>query len=384
LHISLELGLNMIDDSNNKILLVDDEAAILTVLSQRLSSLGYDCDTESDGLRALHRMRGNQYQLVILDIKMPYISGTEVLKGAKSHDANMSVVMMSGLDSIEIVRQTLREGAYDYLVKPLDYDDLEITVRRAIEHGNLLRKNRDYRKSLELEVEERTKELSDALLEIKKTYDATILALGSALETRDIETQAHGLRVARYSLLLARTMGSENVNQLTDIERGAYLHDIGKIGVPDHILRKTSSLSDEEWIVMKRHPEIGKRMIEGIDFLRGSIPIVFYHHERFDGTGYTQGLKGDGIPIEARIFAVADALDAMISDRPYRKAMPLPQAKEIINNSAGKHFDPSVVEVFCGISDDDLIGIDSLSPNEKHSDRITSDLLALGETLHAG
>jgi response regulator RpfG family c-di-GMP phosphodiesterase len=363
----------------DKILIVDDEVAILKILHQKLETLGYDCSTESDGLRAVHRTKGERYNLILLDIKMPYVSGTELLRGLKLIDPDMSVVMISGIDSIELVRRTLREGAYDYLVKPLNLEELELTVRRALEHSCLLRERREYNRSLEKKVDERTKELAEALEETKRTYDATILALGSALETRDIETQAHSLRVAYYSLLLAEELGIEGEDLLTDIERGAYLHDIGKIGVPDEILRKRNPLSDEEWVVMKRHPGIGKRLIEGISFLRGTVPIVYCHHERFDGLGYPQGLKEDDVPVGARIFAIADTLDAMISDRPYRDALPLSKARELIFGQAGKQFDPWVVEGFRNLPEKTLMANSStFLLNNKSPLRVAAALSAAG------
>lgn len=220
-----------------------------------------------------------------------------------------------------------------------------------MEHGYLSRQIKQNQIHLEQQVSERTRELAAALEQVNKTYDATILALGSALETRDIETQSHSVRVARYSCLLASRLGLNEVERLTNIQRGAYLHDIGKIGVPDAILRKPMSLNDDEWEIMKRHPQIGKDVIEGIEFLRGSTPIVYCHHERYDGKGYPRGLAGDEIPIEARIFAVADAVDAMTSDRPYRKAMSIGKAKQEIQRLTGAQFDPQVAKALYGIED---------------------------------
>ncbi|MCK4814412.1 response regulator, partial [bacterium] len=200
-----------------RILIVDDEEAVLNLQKKQLELLGFDCDTEPDGLRAMLRTKGARYDLVLLDINLPFISGTDLLKGFKKADHNMPVVMISGLDSSEIVRKALRGGAYDFLTKPVNSDELELTVKRALEHGRLLRKTVEYRKDLEREVEERTRELRDALEHIRETYDATILALGSALETRDIETQAHALRVAQYSMCLAKKVGISDSGHLTDI-----------------------------------------------------------------------------------------------------------------------------------------------------------------------
>ena len=332
-----------------RVLIVDDEAAILNLLSRRLEILGYDCDTETDGLRAIHRVKDTAFDLVILDVNMPYLDGTEMLLYLRRTDPDIPVVMISGMDSIDIVRKTLREGAYDYLVKPLNFDELELSIRRALQHGHLSRQIKQYQRNLEKQVSERTHELAVALEQIGKTYDATILALGSALETRDIETQNHGLRVAYFSYMLATSVGVSDVDRLTDIQRGAYLHDIGKIGVPDAILRKPGPLDSAEWEIMRRHPQIGRDIIEGIDFLEGTTPIIYHHHENFDGTGYPEGLIGDSIPLEARIFSVADALDAMITDRPYRSAVPISAAEAEILRLAGSQFDPTVAKALLGL-----------------------------------
>ena len=349
-------SMNIMDEciEGSRILIVDDDKAILNLLSRKLGLLGYLCDTEPDGLKAIHRVKAERYDAVILDVNMPYIKGTEMLYFLRRTAPDIPVVMISGMDSTDIVRKTLREGAYDYLVKPLCLDELEVSVKRALEHGYLSRQIKQHQIQLERLVNERTKELADALEMVNKTYDATILALGSALETRDIETQSHSVRVAHYSCLIATNLGLNEVERLTDIQRGAYLHDIGKIGVPDAILRKPMSLDDEEWAIMKRHPQIGKDVIEGIDFLSGSTSLVYCHHERYDGSGYPRGLARDEIPIEARIFAVADALDAMTSDRPYRYAMTVGAVKEEIQRLAGAQFDPEVVSAFAGIEDSKL------------------------------
>ncbi|MBT3273222.1 MAG: response regulator [Spirochaetales bacterium] len=343
-----------------RILIVDDEPAVRNLLARRLGMHGFACDTEPDGLRAIHRVKEAKYDLVILDVNMPYLDGTEMLPFLRKAIPDVPVVMISGMDGLDVVRKTLREGAYDYLVKPLDFDELEVSIRRALQHGHLSQTINQYQRDLENQVAERTRELGVALEQINKTYDATILALGSALETRDIETQTHGIRVAHFSYLLASSLGIADQSTLTIIQRGAYLHDIGKIGVPDAILRKPQSLSNDEWQIMRKHPQIGKDIIEGIDFLVGTIPLVYCHHEQYDGQGYPQGLAGDLIPIEARIFSVADALDAMITDRPYRQAMTISQAKNEIISHSGRQFDPKVAESLVKL-DDEMLIVDSPS-----------------------
>lgn len=349
--------------SEKRVLVVDDEQSILDFLERHLKTKGYQCDTESDGLRAIHRVKATRYDLLLLDVNMPLMKGTEMLGYIRRFDSEMPVIMISGMESIELVRKTLRDGAYDYLVKPLNLDELDLSISRALEAGLMRKQIKRYQRNLERQVSERTRELADALGRIEQTYNATILALGSALETRDIETQEHGLRVAYYSCQLAGALGITDQEQLTEIERGAYLHDIGKIGVPDAILRKPGPLTEEEWEIMRTHPDIGRNVIEGIDFLRGATPIVYCHHEAFDGSGYPQGLEGSSIPFAARIFAVADALDALASDRPYRKAVPLDRAREIIKAESGAQFDPSVVSALESIPDERLLSFDDASPD---------------------
>lgn len=345
----------IIQVSTVKILIVDDSQVIQTILSRQLSRLGYECHTANDGIEALQKIEGGSYDLILLDIAMPHLDGIEVLGKIKDKRDYLPVVIVSSLDSVDPVRKTFQAGAYDYVTKPWDLEVLQFTIARAIEHGQLVKENRAQYESLEKAVEERTKELTDALAETRRTYQNTILALGSALETRDTETQAHSLRVSCYSTLLAAELGIDDTNQLIDIERGAYLHDIGKIGVPDHILRKPDSLTQEEWEIMKQHPEVGQKMIEGIEFLKGAVKTVLYHHENYNGSGYPHGVKGEKIPIEARIFSVADAFDALTSERPYRKAIPLSESIAIIQSASETQFDPGVVCVFETIAESILL-----------------------------
>ncbi len=207
----------------------------------------------------------------------------------------------------------------------------------AIENSQLYRREQEHAQHLEAAYEE-----------LEDTYDQTLAALSGALDLRDNETEGHARRVTRYSVRIAREMGFDGAS-LVPIERGALMHDIGKIGVPDSILLKPAKLTDEEWAVMRTHPHLGFRMIRNIGFLSDAAPIVLHHHERFDGGGYPDGLAGEAIPIGARIFAIADTFDAMTSDRPYRKALPYQVAREEIEKCAVSQFDPTAVEAFCAV-----------------------------------
>jgi putative nucleotidyltransferase with HDIG domain len=200
--------------------------------------------------------------------------------------------------------------------------------------------------------------LEAALSESESAYDSTLRALSLALDVRDRETEGHAQRVARYMDLMARELRSPQVNVRT-LRRGALLHDVGKIGIPDEILRKTGELTGSEWRVMKRHPAYGARILAGIPYLSGAAEIVRHHHERFDGSGYPDGLAGEDIPLGARIFALADALDAMTSDRPYRRAMSLEDAISEIERCGGKQFDPVMVSAFLRIPIDRLAAVRS-------------------------
>lgn len=330
--------------SDRKILVVDDNESTRNVLSRQLALLNHHPVPVDDGLKAIEMMATSDFHMVLLDINMPNMNGIDVLRSINGHRNETPVLMVSGLRSADVVKQALRDGAYDYIMKPWSIDELRAAVDRAMEHSRLSRENKRHQLHLENSVRERTAELETALTEINATYRETILALGSALETRDVETQHHALRVAHYSALIANAVGIDDAKKLQHIEWGAYLHDIGKIGVPDSILRKPDILTPSEWEIMRCHPEIGRRMIANIPFLKDVVSIVYCHHERYDGTGYPRRLKGELIPIEARVFAVADSLDAMISDRPYRASMSFTQAIDIITEESGRQFDPAMVK----------------------------------------
>jgi putative nucleotidyltransferase with HDIG domain len=328
-----------------KILVVDDEEAIREVVSTLLDSQGYKCTVRANGRLALEAFRGDTFDLVLSDIVMPEMDGLKLLSALRDEDPDVPVIMVTAMHDISIALEAIRAGAYDYILKPFEKDQLHLSVRRALEHRRLVLENRTYQSDLEHLVAERTQQLSIALQDLEQSYDYTLEALGGALDAKDAETEGHCQRVTAFTITIARAMGVDKA-LLRHIARGAFLHDIGKMGVPDSILTKPGPLTPEEREIMRRHCDIGYAVLKRIPFLKEAAEIVLSHQECFDGSGYPRGLKGEQIPMGARIFAVADTLDAMISDRPYRKALPISAAREEIQRFAGRQFDPRVVQVF--------------------------------------
>jgi putative nucleotidyltransferase with HDIG domain len=328
-----------------KILVVDDEEAIREVVSTLLEAQGYRCTVVPNGRLALEEIQADSLDLVLSDIVMPEMDGLKLLERVLAHDKDVPVIMVTAMHDISIALQAIRAGAYDYILKPFEKDQLYLSVRRALEHRRLVLENRTYQRDLERLVAERTGQLSLALRELEQSYDYTLEALGGALDAKDAETEGHCQRVTAFTITIAKAMNIDKPT-LRHIARGAFLHDIGKMGIPDQILRKPGPLTNEERTIMRRHCEIGFAVLERIPFLREAAEIVLTHQECYDGSGYPRGLKGEEIPLGSRIFAVADALDAIISDRPYRKAQPISEARTEIRRYAGTQFDPKVVEIF--------------------------------------
>jgi len=327
-----------------RILIVDDEVEITEILADLLSE-DYECLKAGSAEQALVLLGQSEFQLVISDITMPGMSGLEMIPHAKDLSPETVVVMISGMQTVESAIGALRLGAFDYLMKPFDLRQVEAVVKRALEHHDLVAAKQRYENHLEELVEQRTAELDRALNSLEGAYRSTLKALTAALETRDSETHGHSERVVSYSLRLGREYGL-NSEQMKSLEFGSLLHDIGKIGVPDSILRKPAKLTEEEWVRMREHPLHGQQILRGIEFLQGAARVVAQHHEKWDGTGYPLGLRGDDIDICARIFAVADAFDAITSDRVYRRGKSYEAASQELDDWAGRQFDAKVVEAF--------------------------------------
>jgi putative nucleotidyltransferase with HDIG domain len=327
-----------------RVLIADDEREIREVLRDLLSP-AYDCMTVSSAEEALARLRKTDFDLVISDIMMSGMSGLEMIPHVRRLLPDAVVIMISGVQTVESAIEALRAGAFDYIMKPFDIQHVEAAVRRALEHHSLRVAKRRYETYLEEMVEQRTSELDRALRSLGDAYRTTLRALTAALEARDSETHGHSERVVNFSLRLGREMGLDG-EQLRSLEFGSLLHDIGKIGVPDAILRKPAALTEAEWMKMREHPLHGQKILRGIEFLEGASRVVAQHHEKWDGTGYPLGLRAEEIDLNARIFAVADAFDAMISDRVYRRGRSYEEAAAELDAYAGRQFDPAVVAAF--------------------------------------
>ena len=336
-----------------RVVIVDDEPGVRGLLLAYLSSLPLDCRPAKDAAEALALAAEEpRPALVLSDIEMPGLSGVELLERLKSLDETIQVIMVTGVRQMDTVRQCVRAGAYDYIVKPLESEDLLRTVERALERGRLIRQNAEYRRDLERMVREQT-------VEIRQTRDIALLTLARLAESRDTVTGQHLERMAEYSRRLAEGAARESdlgwvTPELVDqLYKSSPLHDIGKVGIPDAILRKPGPLAPDEMAVMRTHTEIGgdtlRSVIErysGHSFLKMGMEIAYHHHEHWDGSGYPRGLAGAQIPLAARIVALADAYDTITSRRPYKAAFDHEEAVRRIARDRGTHFDPVLVDVF--------------------------------------
>jgi putative nucleotidyltransferase with HDIG domain len=331
-----------------RILVVDDENHVRSMIGATLERRGYDVQLSSSGRHALEILEHNTFDLVLTDIVMQDGNGIFLLDRIRGKLPNVPVVMVSAIHDISVAIDSMRRGAYDYLLKPFEREHLVATVDRALEYRQALQETHNYQQNLEQVVRARTEMLRQAMEDLEHSYDITLEALGDALDLKDSETEGHSKRVTAYTIALARAMGISPA-EIKVIARGAFLHDIGKMAIPDDILRKPAALTSDEQKVMREHCTRGFNILRKIPFLSEAAEIVFSHQEHYDGTGYPTGLRGGEIPIGARIFAVADTLDAITSDRPYRKASSFDAARQEILRCSGTQFDPSVVEVFLKI-----------------------------------
>jgi len=336
---------------NDRILVVDDEETIREIVSSMLGGAHFQTRQAASGIEALAILEsGDDFDLVLSDLMMAEMDGIALLERAKERYPDLPIVMVTAVHDIQVALQALRNGAYDYLLKPFEREQLLATVRRALEHRRLKRENDAYRTKLEELVAARTQQWKTALSDLEESYDMTLEALGDALDLKDAETQHHCKRVTAFTIAIARKMGLSK-EEIRVIARGAFLHDIGKMAVPDHILHKPGKLTDDEMAIMREHCYLGYKILSRIPFLAEAAEIVYAHQERYDGLGYPRGLKGEEIPLGARIFAIADTLDAMRSKRDYRDAQSIEAARKEIELWSGRQFDPQIAKVFLEMPD---------------------------------
>jgi putative two-component system response regulator len=317
------------------VLIVDDEYIGRETLQSVLEGEGYDLEMAENGLQAIEKAKELLPDVILLDVMMPGMTGFEVCQHIRNDPqiAEIPIIILTALDDRESLLNALKAGADDFISKP--FDRYELRARLL----GITQLNR-YQKL----IQERAK-LREANTQLLSAYEATIEGWSHAMDLRDRETEGHSQRVTQLTVKMSQALGLGN-DDIMHIRRGALLHDMGKIGVPDAILHKPGPLTDDEWILMRKHPQFAFDMLYPIEYLRPALGIPLSHHEKWDGTGYPRGLKGEEIPMAARIFAVVDVWDALTSDRPYRPAWSEEQALTYIREQSGKHFDPDAVDLF--------------------------------------
>jgi putative nucleotidyltransferase with HDIG domain len=334
-----------------RILVVDEEAPVRAAMAAMLEQPDYSTVLACGGHEATDRIRQDPaYDLVLSDMMMRGVDGMGLLERVREVHPDTPMVMVTAIHDVAVAMAAMRKGAYDYLLKPFEKEQLLSTVKRALDYRRLVQQNDMYRQNLEQLVEARTGMLSEAITDLERSYDITLEALGDALDLKDAETEGHSKRVTAFTIALARGMGIP-ADQIRVIARGAFLHDIGKMAIPDAILLKPDGLKSDEQRVMREHCARGYQILRKIPFLQEAAEIVYSHQEHYDGSGYPRKLKHDEIPLGARIFAIADTLDAITSDRPYRKAKSFSAARAEIMRCSGTQFDPHAVEVYLSMPD---------------------------------
>ncbi len=337
-----------------EVLVVDDDEQGRRVLSRILQGYGYVCHVASDVREARRVLELMRPDLVLSDVRMPRESGITLLEYIRAEFPFLPVVLVSGMEEIDVALGALELGAYGWVSKPLDANQVLIAVANALIRARLERQSRDYEERLELVVRDRTSELGDTVEKLERSQAAlrrvtqdTILALARAIERRDIETANHIERVSLYAAVLARRLGLPD-EECELIREASPMHDVGKIGIPDGILLKPGPVTAAEFDVIKQHVALGHSILSRSEqpLLRLAADVAETHHERWDGGGYLHGLRGEEIPLAGRITAIADTFDALVSRRVYKPPVPLDSALAVIEEGRGKQFDPHLVDLF--------------------------------------
>lgn len=345
---------------NRTILVVDDEEPIRRLLGYMLQTHGYIVTLAADAREARQRMDEHPFALLLCDVNMPGESGMDLVRNILQERPYTAAIMVTGLDSSVLANAALDMGAFGYIIKPFESNEVLIDVANALRRRRLEMENRFHRENLEDIVRTRTMALQQALewlerseKELRLSQEETIERLAIAAEFKDSSTAQHIQRMSHYCEILARKAGL-SPERCDLIRTASPMHDIGKIGTPDHVLRKPGKFTAEEFDVIAQHAEIGYKILSGSDseLLKVAAAIAWTHHERFDGTGYPRKLKGEEIPIEGRIASIADNFDALTTERVYKPAFDFDHAKELMLKERGKHFDPELLDLFLSAPDE--------------------------------
>ncbi len=333
-----------------RLLVVDDEIGICNLLKDFFTDKGFDVSIANNGEHALEIIERDRPHLVFLDVKMPGISGLEVLRRAKQMDSSMKAIMVTAVEDDETMAEARALGAIDYVTKPFSLEYLEDIVLTKINsqlYEELRRSNEELKKTYE---------------RLQRNVRQMVLTLANIVEAKDEYTGSHQDEVVGIGMQVGQWLVEHDDVEvdMDTLEMGLHLHDLGKQGIPDPVLNKPGPLNEEEWALMKLHPEIGAKILEPVDEFKKVADVVMHHQEMWDGTGYPDGLKGDEIPIEASIVAVSDAFHAMTSDRIYRKSPGVSYALEQLRKYSGTQFDPKVVQAFLNVYEAGLLPKSSL------------------------